>query len=457
MDHQPPKWARRLLLFFLRDEFAEEVLGDLDEKFYVHLDRHSPGRARRNYWVQVLSYFRPFAIRDFFFLSIFPVMIQHNFRIGLRVILKNKLFSTINIGGLALGMTVAVLIGLWIHDELTFNQNHEKYDRIVQVLRKDSHEGIINVNSSLVGMLGEQLRQDYGHLYKRVAMTFYRPYDQLIQVGDQAFEEMGFYFEPDIGEMLTLDMVSGSRDGLNDPKSILISESLARKSFGDINPVGELVKFNVSNPLKVAGVYRDLPNNSTFHGASFFVSMHRIYNESNPYVWDNYNMRVYAELKPGIRLEEAALAIKDLMLPFLGEDEGPKELLLLPMKDWHLRDYFENGLPAISKRMEFIYLYGILGILVLLIACINFMNLNTARYQTRGKEVGVRKTIGSIRSQLVGLFLTEAVLYTAAALILSLVAVSLAMPWFNEIAAKELSMPWTNGWFWLACLGFVLM
>ena len=149
-EHHPPILAEKLLLLFLKNELAEEVLGDLDEKFFRTIEKKSLRKARINYWYQVFHYFRPFAFKFFKSNSIIPTMIKHNFKISYRILIKNKVFSAINIGGLAMGMTVAILIGLWIHDELTFNQYHKNYDSIVQVLRKDNEDGKIEVNSSLV-------------------------------------------------------------------------------------------------------------------------------------------------------------------------------------------------------------------------------------------------------------------------------------------------------------------
>ena len=150
MRQEPPKYAEKLLLLFLKEELAEEVLGDLDEKFFDLLKKKSLRKAKRNYWYQVINYLRPFAFRYVRSNSIFITMIKHNFLISFRILLKNKMFSTINIGGLALGMTVAIMVALWINDEWSFNKNHQNYDRIVQVLRKDTFEGQTYVNSSMV-------------------------------------------------------------------------------------------------------------------------------------------------------------------------------------------------------------------------------------------------------------------------------------------------------------------
>lgn len=456
-EARPPKLAEKFLLLFLKGEMAEEVLGDLDEKFYSLMDKGSANKARRNYWYQVFNYLRPFAFKLFRSNSIFTTMIQHNFKIGYRILLKNKAFSAINIGGLAMGMTVAILIGLWIHDELSFNKNHENYDRIVQVLRKNFNEGNVKVNSSMPGQAGIVMKESYPTIFDKVVMTFFRTGEQTLTVGKQSFDQKGYFFQADAPELLTLKMKTGSRDGLGSKNGILLSESLAKTFFRDENPIGKLVTLNTSAELFVTGVYEDLPRNSEFGDATFMSSLAIVYNDDNPYVWDNYNIRIYAELKEGVALAQASEMVRELMVPHRDPSDGRMDLLLVPMKDWHLHSSFEDGIQVTSKRMQFVFLYGIIGVFVLLLACINFMNLNTARYQNRAKEVGIRKAVGSLRSQLVSQFFAESILYALASFIISIIAVALILPWFNGISDKVLSIPFGNLWFWTVGIAFTLL
>ncbi len=456
-NHKPPKLAERFLLLFLKDELAEEVLGDLDEKFDSMLHKRSPKRAKLNYWYQVFNYLRPFAFKFFRSNSNFNTMIKHNFLISYRILLKNKVFSAINIGGLAMGMTVAILISLWIYDEFSFNKNHENYDSIVQVFRKDSEGDEVFVNSSLVGQVGIFMKENYPTIFDKVAMTFFRMRPQLLSVEEQSFEEPGYYFQPEAPEMLSLKMKAGIRDGLRDPNSIMLSSTLAGKFFKDENPIGKTIFLNTSRELQITGVYEDLPKNSTFGDAAFFTSLELIYNDENPYAWSNYNIKVYAQLKEGVEISEASSIIKDILTPHRDPEDRPTELLLLPMKDWHLNSTFVDGVQVMSKRFQFVVLYGIIGVFVLLLAFINFMNLNTARYQNRGKEVGIRKAIGSLRSQLIRQFFSESILYSVAAFIISLAVVSMILPWFNEISDKGLVMPWGNAIFWISGVAFTLI
>lgn len=454
---QPPRLAERLLLFFLKESLVEEVLGDLDEKFYQTLQKHSLRKARLNYYYQVFNYLRPFAFKYFKSNSIIMTMIRHNFRISYRILVKNKVFSMINIGGLAMGMIVAILIALWIHDEVTFNTSHDNYDRIVQVYRKDiNDDGTIGINNSLTGQLGVTIKENYPDYFDKVVMTFFRSRAQLLSVGKQSFDQIGYFFQPDAPEMLSLEMLAGDVRGIDDPSGILLSESLAKKFFGDQNPMGEFVTLNLKADLQVTGIYKDLPGNSTFSSASFMASLELVYNEQNPYVWDNYNIRIYAQLKEGVELSTASAAIKDTMKPHLDSDRS-MELFLLPMKDWHLNAEFKDGQQVTSNRKQFVQLYGIIGVFVLMLAFINFVNLNTARYQNRVKEVGIRKTVGSQRTQLIYQFLSESILYAFASFLLSLGIVWMILPWFNTISDKTLSIPWGSPFMWLTGILFTLL
>ncbi len=457
MDPKPPKIAIRFLTFFLKKELREEVLGDLEEQFYASVKTHTAFKAKLKYWFQVLNYLRPFAIKNFKSPEIYPAMFSHNIKISYRTLIRNKFFSLINIGGLALGMTVTIFIALWIYDEYSYNTNHRHYDRIVQVMRKDISDNGIQISSSQTGGLGVELEEKFPHYFEHVAMTFYRPAPQLLLFDDKHYREMGYFFQKDIPHILTLNMQKGTRSVLENPGSIIISESLAGKLFNEENPMGRTISLNSSADLIIQGVFEDLPENSTFGDADFFGSMALIYNEDRPYVWNNYNMKVFALLNENADPEAASLAIKDVLKPYRDVDDNPRELFLLPMKDWHFYATNQFGEQVTSKLVQFIRLYGAIGIFILLIACINFMNLNTSRFQTRGKEVGIRKAIGSLRSEVVGQYLTESFLYTFGALIISLSLVYFLLPSFNSFTAKEISFQWGNPAFWLISFGFSLI
>ena len=455
---KPPRLAVKFLLLFLKPSLAEEVLGDLDEKFYWTLIiQGARTKAKWIYWFQVIHYLRPFAFKFLRSNSIFVTMIRHNFLISYRILLKNKMFSSINIGGLAFGMSLAILIGLWIYDELSFNQNHKHYDRIVQVLRKDMDDGLIEVNSSMVSKLGVYLDETYPTLFDNVSMTFYRNQEQFLKVGERSVERFGYFFSKDVNELLQLDFVAGSTFDESEKYVILLSQSLAKTLFVDENPVGKSLSINNSVDLFVSGVYKDLPQNSTFQDMEYIIPIELIYNEENPATWDNYNTKIYALLKEGVNITEAEEVIKDALSINISEEPGVADLLLIGMKDWHLNSNYQDGVLVTSSRMQIIRIYGLIGVFVLFLAFINFINLNTARCNTRMKEIGIRKSIGSYRKQLIQQFLSEAFLYAIASFILALVVVVIFLDAFNQLSGKEMAMPWQSAYFWISIVAFVFI
>jgi ABC-type antimicrobial peptide transport system permease subunit len=387
-------------------------------------------------------------------------MLKNYLRIALRNLIKNKGFSFINIGGLAIGMAVAMLIGLWIHDELAFNQNHRNYDRIAQVKVHSKWRGEVNTNDTHVTGLGALLRSTYNSHFKHVVMVR-ETAEYIIASEDKAFTELGNFMQPEAPEMLTLKMVYGAWSGLRDMSSILLSRTLAEKFFGDANPLGKILKINARMEVKVTGVFEDLPHNSEFSETAFiapFDLMVASYRHINANAWTNYNMLIYVQIHPRADFDKVSAIIKNAELPYVDKERAAAnpEVFLHPMRKWHLHSTFENGVNVTSERMKFVWFYGMIGVFVLLLACINFMNLSTAGSAKRAKEIGVRKSVGSMRSQLVGRFLSESVLTAVLAFVLALSLVQLILPWFNELANKEMGILWTNPWYWLAGTAFTL-
>ena len=466
----PPKLARRFLRWFLREDLAEEVEGDLEEQFVLRSQEGSLLKARMRYWYEVFRYFRPFAIRKKTPTpTIYTPMLSTYFKIGWRNLLKYKGYSFINISGLALGLTVVMLIGLWIFDELSFNKYHSNYHSIAKVMRLQLGHGMHHVNSAHTTGLGTLLSTEYETYFKNVVMVRARIEERVIAAGSHQFTQLGYFMQPEGPEMFGLNMKYGVHDGLMDMNSILLSESLAIKLFGDRDPVNEIVKMDARWDLKVTGVYEDLPKNSEFAAASYLASLDRYLNGwATLHDWDNFHMYVYAQIHPGVEFDQASAVIENVMnqdfllnvVPEQLRDRIPEfrhQLFLHPMSKWHLNSKFENGVNVMSEELKFVWFYGIIGVFVLILACINYMNLCTARSERRAREMGVRKTIGSRRIQLIQQFFSESLLTTALALVLSLLVLVLVLPWFNQVAAKDISIQWWDPWIWLAGLGFTLL
>jgi putative ABC transport system permease protein len=381
-------------------------------------------------------------------------MFRNYLKVAFRNISKNKFSSLINIGGLAMGMAVAMLIGLWIFDELSFNQYHNNYDRIVKVMDHQGRHGQKGTNDALPVPLGTTLRTTYGSDFKYVVMVR-QTEEHVIAFGDKKFTQQGNYMQADAPDMFSLEMVYGNRDGLKDPNSIILSNTLSKKLFGASNPLNQILQIDAKTNVKITGVFKDLPTNSEFRITSFIAPFDLA--NFNKEDWGNYNMFIYAQLSPNVDITNVSFKIKNILSDKNQGQEGTHSLFLQPMSKWHLFSAFENHVAVTSEQMKTIRLYGIIGVFVLLLACINFMNLSTARSEKRAKEVGIRKAVGSLRRQLVQQFYGESMLIAFFAFLLSLVFVQSIFPWFNASADKELHILWAQPLFWAVCFAFILI
>ncbi|HEX6226963.1 MAG TPA: FtsX-like permease family protein [Chryseolinea sp.] len=460
--NKPPRLAKKVLLTFLRNDLAEEVLGDLDEKFYSTLRSRSPLYAKLNYWIEVSQYLRPFAIKNFNTVHTNNyAMFRSYFKIGWRNLLKNKGYSLINIGGLAMGMAVALLISFWMLDELAFNRYHKNYSTIGKVYRLNSWGGEIEASTAHVVGLGSLLRAEYGAQFRNVVMIRQRIEKRVLSIGENRMTQGGYFMQPAGIEMFGLKMLSGdSRNALGDMKSIIVSQSLARKLFGNDEAVNKIITMDGATELKVTGVYEDLPKNSELYEATFFAPLDLYQGGPDKLsAWDNYNMTVYVQVRHESAFQEVSQIIKDAMLPHVNQetrDTNPR-LFIHPMRHWHLNSEFKDGKTVTSKQMRLVWSFGFLGAFVLILACINFMNLSTARSGQRAREVGIRKSIGSLRRQLIQQFFGESLLVALLSFIVAIVIVRLALPLFNEISDKDMQVPWTNLSFWAIVLLFPIV
>jgi putative ABC transport system permease protein len=387
-------------------------------------------------------------------------MLKNYLQTAIRHLAKNRMQATINIGGLAIGMAVAVLIGLWIADELSYDTYNKNYDHIAQVVQNELNNGEQATVFVLPFPLADELRTHYGNNFKAVVMGS-RIIDHVLSSGQKIFSRSGAYFEAGASELLDLDITNGSGKGLHDPNAILLSTSLAKAYFGNADPIGQSMKLDNDQLVKVTGVYKDLPANSEFAHLGFIASWQLIYtawgmkNWPNP--WRANGFLIYTLLPDHADLARISQTIRDAKLRMVHPEERDHQpkLFLHPMHRWHLYSEFKNGVNT-GGRIGYVWLFGLIGAFVLLLACINFMNLSTARSEHRAKEVGVRKTLGSGRRQLIDQFLIESLVIAALSFALSLALASLALPAFNELAGKELSIAWSHPLFWIVAIGFTL-
>lgn len=461
----PPKRAIKFLRMFLKAELVEEVLGDLEEKFYDILEKKSLTVARRNYWYQTINYLRPFAIKKMQSPnSNYTDMYKNYFKIGFRNLLRNKAYSFINIGGLAVGMTVALLIGLWIYDELSYDTYHENYDRVAQVMQHQTYNGNKGTQQSIPLLLGAELRDKYGSDFRYIVMSSW-PGDHILTHGEKRLIKKGSFMDVEAPQLLSLTMLSGTLDGLKEPGSILLSASTAKAFFGELDPMGKVMEIDNELSVKVTGIFEDIPLKARF-GELTFVAPWELYISSyewnrrerdNPN-WNNNSYVLFTQIADRADMEEVSEKIKNVKYDKLNESQKTlqSEVFLHPMQDWHLKSNWENGLKK-GGLIQYVWLFGIIGIFVLILACINFMNLSTAQSEKRAKEVGVRKSLGSVRGQLISQFLSESILVAVLSFILALCFVSLLIPFFNQLADKQMIFPFANPYFWLISIGFILI
>ncbi|MDN3581528.1 ABC transporter permease [Mucilaginibacter flavus] len=390
-------------------------------------------------------------------------MFKNYLKIAWRNLVKNKAHTFINVTGLSVGMAVAVLIGLWIWNELSYDKYHQSYDRIVRVMQHQTFNGEVGSQNSIPLPLGYQLRDEYKGDFKYVVLSTWN-FNHILAFGDKKLSYAGSYMQAEAPDLLTLKMLKGTRSALKDQSSIMLSASLAKALFGNADPMFKPIKIDNQWNVKVTGVYEDLPHNTSFKELGF-IAPWDLFMTTQPYLkqarttWGNNSWQLFAQLQPNADINKVEAKIKNLKMVGLALNKDKigltfkAAIFLHPMEKWHLYSEFKNGINT-GGDIKFVWMFGLIGVFVLLLACINFMNLSTARSEKRAKEVGIRKTVGSLRSQLIGQFFMESMIVTVFAFLLSLVLVQLILPWFNQVADKTISVLWFNPWFWIIGIGF---
>lgn len=391
-------------------------------------------------------------------------MLTTYLKIAWRNLKRNKGYSAINIGGLAIGIMVTMLIGLWISAELSFNAYHDKYDSIAQVWQHQTYSGKRDTQNSIPAPLGPELENNFEGDFEHVVMSSFT-WEHILSKEDKKLTEKGNYMDVDAPEMLSLKMLKGSRDGLKELNSILLSESLANSFFGNQEPIGKVVELDNELNVVVTGVYEDLPKSSEF-SELMFIAPWKLYTSSFDWVksaidnpqWDNNSYQLYVQIADNTNFETVNRKIKNVKFDKLDASQKAleTEVFLHPMADWHLRSAWENGVQT-GGFIRYVWLFGIIGFFVLLLACVNFMNLSTANSVKRNIEIGIRKTLGSNKGQLVNQFLSESIVVVFISFCVAILMVLVALPFFNQLADKLIVFPYNNLIFWLICLSSILL
>lgn len=436
----PPALAKKFLQWLLKEEMEEEVAGDLDEKFYATLKHKSVFRAHLNYWYQTFNYLRPFALKKSNPLSLNPfIMFRHNLLVSIRNFTRYKTTFVINLIGLSTSLACALLIYLWATDELSMDTFHEKDSRLYQIMELRQNPDNIGVQKSTPWLLAESLEQEMPEIeYAAVATPpdWFDPYT--LTVGDKNVSGIGTYVGKNYFNIFTYPLIEGNKDKiLTDKNSIVISEELAMRLFNTTNVLGKEVEFQHESTFLISGVFANLPANSSTQ-FDFALSIEVLKDKiPQAFEWKNSGPNTYATLNEGVNALAFESKIKDYIKT--KTDQIHRALFLTPYSSNYLYGRYENGVQA-GGRIEYVQLFALIAIFILAIACINFMNLATARASRRTKEIGVKKTLGANRMALVFQYLFESVSITFIALIVALFITYFFLPQFNLITEKHLTL-----------------
>jgi len=469
-QHNPPRWIHFLLHRRIDGNALEEIEGDLYEMYQHWVKRSGVLFARLRYLLQVLFYLRklphtlrrkakPVYPKTYSKPFIDTAMLHSSLKIAWRQLRRSKSYALINIGGLAVGMAVVLMIGLWVWDELSFDRNHKNHDRLTQVWQMVNFDGNKGFYNSVPVPLAEELRTKYTGI-EAAGITTY-PRDYVIMEGEKKLTQTGLFVEPDLPSMLSLEMTAGNVHALADKQSVLISASMAKALYGEKSPMEEVFRINDNLNVKVAGVYKDLPANSSFNGVKF-IGAWSLFTTMDGYAsfasdkWDENSFQLFALLKKDVPVDQLSEQIRDIRMKRENPPRYKPLFYLHPMDKWHLYSDFSDWAKS-DGLIRLVRLFAMAGIFVLLLACINFMNLSTARSEKRAKEVGIRKALGSQKGQLLYQFFSESVLIAFLSLLLCVLLSWLALPFFNDIAGKSMQMPWGNWSFWAMLLLFTLV
>ena len=463
----PPELADRFLCWFCKRGLQEEVLGDLHE-YYRELGERRQWKNSFLYWFQVFRFIRPFALKNLTSKnSNHLVMIQHHFKIARRNIIKQKVYAAIKIGGFSLGIAACLIIALFIQHELSYDRHYVDGDRIYRVVGAyDSPTGTWK-STTLKAPMKEVLENDFPEIEKAgrlIIFDFYASGNNQLRPADQVqntYEEGFIYADPEMLEILEIPMVYGQRGtALSAPNTMVISKRKADKYFPGENPVGRLIILNnnESDTYKIGGVMENFPPTShlqhdfllTLTGKEFFPGSFTS--------WDSNIYDSYVKLKAGsdpVALEKKLLSIRDNYIVSNLEQNGDQfaaeikkyfTFELQPVSEIYLHSSEISDFYIPHGDIKIVRLFGVIAIFILLLACVNFVNLSTAKSANRAREVGLRKAVGSYRRSLISQFMTESMVFSLVSFVIGTQLAWLSLPYFNELAGKSLVFPWSAWW-----------
>jgi ABC-type antimicrobial peptide transport system permease subunit len=382
-------------------------------------------------------------------------MLRNYFKIAFRNLWKNKAFSFINIAGLAVGMASAMLILLWIQNEVSHDRFHKKIDRIYTLNNRDKFNGDVWAWSWTPKILGPTAKLELPDVEDAVRTN---NANFLLSIGDKHLNAYGYFTDTGFLNMFSFPLVNGNTStALNSINKIVITQELAKKLFGNENAMGKIIRLDSADNFTVSGVLKDLPNNTKFDFEyllpwSYMRKIH--YDDSS---WGNNSVQTYVLLKNNVSQKAFDAKIRYITVNHTKNTEDPSTTQVFTQKlaDQWLYSKSENG-QYVDGRIETVKLFAIIAAFILLIACINFMNLSTARSEKRAKEVGIRKVVGAQKRLLVMQFIGESILLAFLAFLFALVIVEVSLPAFNNLVDKKLFIDFNNFYYWLFAFAFII-
>ena len=381
-------------------------------------------------------------------------MIKNYFKIAWRNLFRNKGFSLTNLLGLTIGMTCAILILLWVQDELSYNKFQENYNNTQQVMAHRNFDGKIFTDEAIVFPLAKEMERNLPQVKNAVVTTFSESH--ILTTGDSKLNKKGFTVSDHYFNVFSWKFIKGNAaTAINEPNTVVLTESTASSLFGNSDPMGKMLKMDNEKDVKVTAVVADVPSNST---VQFDFIQPYNYDDQNTKKalteWENSFSTVFVQTVPGTDMSKLQENINDLVKTNNPNDKV-STYFLHPMNKWRLYSDFKEGVNT-GGMIEYVRLFSIIAFIILLIACVNFMNLSTARSEKRAKEVGIRKTLGSGKKQLILQFFFESVILALLAFVFSLLIVLLLLPSFNLLVSKQPVLPFGQSMFWVWVSGIVL-
>ena len=379
-------------------------------------------------------------------------MFKNYLKITWRNLLRQKGFSLINIVGLAIGMASAALILFWVQNEISYDQFHAKKDRLYEVYNRSVFDGKLWCWGTTPKAMAKTLKQDYPQV-EEVARTNYCNF--LFTVGQKHLNVDGYFTDPGFLTMFSFPLVSGNPNtALNNINDIVITQKLSKKLFGNENALGKVIRIDSNAYFKVTGVMKDLPNNTQFHFEYLVQWLYLKKIGGDDTNWGNNSCQTWALLKPNVTEQAANKSIINITRTHANVKDI--DVFLHPANKWRLYSTFDQKGRVSGGRISVVRTFSIIAAFILLIACINFMNLSTARSEKRAREVGIRKVVGALRGSLISQFLGESIIIAFIAGVIALLIVQLSMSGFNLLTDKQLYVPYGDPYFWLASIGFIV-